>query len=73
MRGETIWNNILIECWGDRLKCEAAGELDISPQMLGMIKRGDRGLSMKLARKTSEYYKMSIEEIFLVKSETIRL
>lgn len=55
---------MLIECRGDKSRREVAEELDITPQMLGMIERGDRDPSMKLAKKISEYYKKPIEEIF---------
>lgn len=55
---------LLIECRGDKSRREVAEDLDITPQMLGMIERGDRDPSMKLAKKISDYYKKTVDEIF---------
>jgi putative transcriptional regulator len=47
-----------------------AKELGITPQMLGAIERGDRDPSLRLAKKIADFYKVSIDEIFLPASDT---
>ncbi|WP_272893707.1 helix-turn-helix transcriptional regulator [Heyndrickxia oleronia] len=54
----------LIDYRGDRTRPEVAKELNITPQMLGAIERGDRNPSLSLAKKIADYYKVSIDEIF---------
>lgn len=60
----------LIELRGDKSRPTVAKELDITPQMLGAIERGDRTPSLPLAKKIADYYNRSVDEIFFDKSET---
>ena len=43
-----------------------AEKLGITPQMLGMIERGQRNPSLELARKIADFYNETIDEIFFV-------
>lgn len=61
----------LIEYRGKRSRQEVAKDLDITPQMLGAIERGDRNPSLKLAKKIADYYGATVDEIFLIKTDTI--
>lgn len=54
----------LIKCRGKLSRQTVAKSLDITPQMLGAIERGDRNPSLSLAKKIADYYKVSIDEIF---------
>lgn len=55
---------VLINLRGDKTRSEVAGNLNITPQMLGAIERGDRTPSLNLAKKIANYYGTTIEEIF---------
>lgn len=61
---KSLSRKTLIECRGGKTRPEVAKELDITPQMLGAIERGDRTPSLPLAKKIADYYKKSIDEIF---------
>ncbi|WP_067730980.1 helix-turn-helix transcriptional regulator [Oceanobacillus damuensis] len=54
----------LIDCRGKQSRQKVAKELKITPQMLGAIERGDRTPSLHLAKKISDYYGLSIDDIF---------
>ncbi|AQS55267.1 helix-turn-helix transcriptional regulator [Novibacillus thermophilus] len=54
----------LIELRGSHKRPKVAKEIGITPQMLGMIERGDRTPSLSLAIRIAEYYKVSVEDIF---------
>lgn len=54
----------LIELRGELSRPKVAKDLDITPQMLGAIERGDRTPSLPLAKKIAEYYNVSIDNIF---------
>jgi putative transcriptional regulator len=54
----------LIKLRGDLSRPKVAKDLDITPQMLGAIERGDRTPSLPLAKKIAEYYNVSIDKIF---------
>lgn len=54
----------LIECRGERSRRKVAKAVDITPQMLGAIERGDRTPSLPLAKKIADYYELSVDEIF---------
>ncbi|MCF3941601.1 helix-turn-helix transcriptional regulator [Oceanobacillus alkalisoli] len=54
----------LIECRGKESRKDVAKALNITPQMLGAIERGDRTPSLTLAKKIADYYGLSIDEIF---------
>ncbi|SFR03312.1 helix-turn-helix transcriptional regulator [Desulfoscipio geothermicus] len=43
---------------------EIAKQIGITPQMLGMIERGERTPSLLLAKKISDFYGVSVEDIF---------
>ncbi|EAD3084209.1 helix-turn-helix domain-containing protein, partial [Listeria monocytogenes] len=45
-------------------------DLNITPQMLGAIERGDRTPSLKLANKIASYYDVPIEDIFFNHKDT---
>lgn len=54
----------LIDCRGDKSRSKVAKDLNITPQMLGAIERGDRNPSLLLAKRIADYYKVSIDDIF---------
>lgn len=56
--------DILIKLRGDKSRPKVASDLDVTPQMLGAIERGDRTPSLALAKKIADYYKVSVDEIF---------
>lgn len=41
-----------------------AKKIGITPQMLGMIERGERTPSLPLAKKIADFYGVSVEDIF---------
>ncbi|KPC75515.1 helix-turn-helix transcriptional regulator [Laceyella sacchari] len=49
---------------GNRPRSRVSQELQITPQMLGAVERGDRNPSLKLAKRIADYYGLSIDEIF---------
>ena len=53
----------LIELRGDRPRKDVAKHLGITPQMLGMVERGDRGISLNLAKKIADFYCISMDDI----------
>ena len=55
---------ILIKLRGDKSRSVVAEELNITPQMLGAIERGDRTPSLPLAKRIADYYKASVDSIF---------
>ncbi|AYC51047.1 helix-turn-helix transcriptional regulator [Bacillus licheniformis] len=55
---------ILFTLRGDVSRSAVAEELNITPQMLGAIERGDRTPSLTLAKKIADYYGKSVDEIF---------
>jgi putative transcriptional regulator len=59
--------NKLIELRGNKSRPEVAKNLNITPQMLGAIERGDRNPSLKLAKRIADYYCVSVDEIFFAK------
>lgn len=54
----------LIDLRQDKPRPEVARHLGITPQMLGMIERGDRTPSLSLAKRIADYYGVSVDEIF---------
>ncbi|MTI84411.1 MAG: helix-turn-helix domain-containing protein [Firmicutes bacterium] len=57
----------MIELRGEKTRSEVAEDLEITPQMLGALERGDRTPSLALAKKIADYYEVSIDEIFFNK------
>lgn len=57
-------SNILVELRGDKSRSEVAIDLNITPQMLGAIERGDRTPSLRLAKKIADYYLTTVDGIF---------
>jgi putative transcriptional regulator len=55
---------ILIDCRGNVSRQKVAAALNITPQMLGAIERGDRTPSLLLAKKISDFYGKPIEYLF---------
>ncbi|WP_445429241.1 helix-turn-helix transcriptional regulator [Bacillus atrophaeus] len=55
---------ILFTLRGDTSRTTVAEKLDITPQMLGAIERGDRTPSLFLAKRIADYYGKSVDEIF---------
>ncbi|MGB4425751.1 MAG: helix-turn-helix transcriptional regulator [Limnochordia bacterium] len=53
----------LIALRGSRSRREVALALGITPQMLGMIERGDRNPSRKLTKRMAEFYGVSADTI----------
>lgn len=61
----------LIELRGDRSRKEIADNLNITPQMLGSIERGDRNPSLELAVNIAKKYKITMDKlIFLLNIDT---
>lgn len=56
--------DILFSLRGDKTRIDVASELEITPQMLGSIERGDRTPSLHLAKKIADYYETTVDEIF---------
>jgi len=54
----------LIECRGNNSRSDIAKKLNITPQMLGAIERGDRTPSLELAKKIADLYQLTVDEIF---------
>lgn len=61
----------LVELRKQKTRQEVSKDLNITPQMLGAIERGDRTPSLKLANKIANYYKVPIEDIFFENNDTI--
>lgn len=57
----------LIDCRGDKARPDVAKDLEITPQMLGAIERGDRTPSLTLAKRIADYYQKTVDEIFFNK------
>ncbi|MCQ6275789.1 helix-turn-helix transcriptional regulator [Bacillus sp. V3B] len=57
----------LIKLRGEKSRPSVAKELNITPQMLGAIERGDRTPSLPLAKRIADYYGTSVDEIFFSK------
>ncbi|WP_042472796.1 helix-turn-helix transcriptional regulator [Bacillus ndiopicus] len=55
---------ILYQLRGGESRNDVAKKLDITPQMLGALERGDRTPSLNLAKKIATYYNTTIEDIF---------
>lgn len=55
---------VLINLRGDKTRIEVASALNITPQMLGAIERGDRTPSLNLAKRIAIYYGTTVEVIF---------
>ncbi|WP_238602184.1 helix-turn-helix transcriptional regulator [Lysinibacillus parviboronicapiens] len=55
---------VLINLRGDKTRVEVANDLNITPQMLGAIERGDRTPSLNLAKRIANYYSTTVEIIF---------
>lgn len=55
---------VLINLRGDKTRVEVANDLNITPQMLGAIERGDRTPSLNLAKRIAIYYGTTVEVIF---------
>lgn len=62
--GEDLIREKLIELRGEKSRSDVASDLNITPQMLGAIERGDRNPSLNLAKKIADYYLVSVDEIF---------
>jgi len=60
----------LIKLRGNRSRPPIAKEIGITPQMLGMIERGERTPSLPLAKKIADYYGVTVEEIFFDNEDT---
>lgn len=54
----------LMKLRGVKPRQNVAKDLDITPQMLGAIERGDRNPSLSLAKKIADYYGVSVDDIF---------
>jgi len=54
----------LMRLRGTKPRQSVAKDLDITPQMLGAIERGDRNPSLSLAKKIADYYGVSVDDIF---------
>jgi putative transcriptional regulator len=63
--------NKLIELRGNKSRPEVSKNLNITPQMLGAIERGDRNPSLNLAKRIADYYCVSVDEIFFTHSRNV--
>ncbi|MGB9661916.1 MAG: helix-turn-helix transcriptional regulator [Moorellaceae bacterium] len=54
----------LIELRNKVPRTKIAKIIGITPQMLGMIERGERTPSLYLAKKIADFYGVTVEEIF---------
>lgn len=69
--GDKMERRKLMDCRGNRSRQEVAKHLDITPQMLGAIERGDRTPSLSLAKKISDYFGLPIDDIFFEQSRNV--
>lgn len=67
MKGLNNERKLLILLRGEKSRNDVASDLNITPQMLGAIERGDRTPSLNLAKKIADYYGKTVDEIFLTK------
>ena len=58
----------LVELRGDKSRRLVAEDLEITPQMLGAIERGDRNPSLQLAKRIADYYETTVDDIFFNQS-----
>ncbi|HFU7053763.1 TPA: helix-turn-helix transcriptional regulator [Bacillus cereus] len=56
--------NNMIEFRSGQSRRVVAKKLEITPQMLGAIERGDRTPSLELAKRIADYYKTTIDDLF---------
>ncbi|MFK4305347.1 putative transcriptional regulator [Bacillus sp. RC242] len=56
--------NKMIEFRSVQSRIMVAKKLEITPQMLGAIERGDRTPSLELAKRIAELYKTTIDDLF---------
>jgi putative transcriptional regulator len=66
--GVNLIRTKLIELRAGKSRLEVSEELEITPQMLGAIERGDRTPSLNLAKKIADYYNVSVDEIFFTQN-----
>lgn len=56
--------NKMIEFRSGQSRLVVARNLEITPQMLGAIERGDRTPSLELAKRIADFYKTTIDYLF---------
>lgn len=56
--------NKMIEFRSVQSRIMVAKKLEITPQMLGAIERGDRTPSLELAKRIADLYKTTIDDLF---------
>lgn len=56
--------NKMIEFRSGQSRLVVARKLDITPQMLGAIERGDGTPSLELAKRIADFYKTTIDYLF---------
>ncbi|EEK49365.1 helix-turn-helix domain-containing protein [Bacillus cereus ATCC 10876] len=56
--------NKMIEFRNGQSRLVVARKLEITPQMLGAIERGDRTPSLELAKRIADFYKTTIDYLF---------
>ncbi|WP_102422583.1 helix-turn-helix transcriptional regulator [Bacillus amyloliquefaciens] len=59
---------VLFSLRGNTSRTVVANDLNITPQMLGAIERGDRTPSLSLAKKIADYYETTVDEIFFTQN-----
>ena len=59
---------------GKKSLSEIAHNIDITPQMLGKIERGERNPSLTIAKRIAHYYGVRVDDIFFAneRDETSR-
>jgi putative transcriptional regulator len=61
----------LRELRGNRSLSAIAKNVNITPQMLGKIERGERTPSLSVAKRIALYYGVLVDEIFFVENRDI--
>lgn len=64
-----IKREILFQLRGELSRTYVSKQIGITPQMLGMIERGDRNPSLELAKSIADFYGKTVEELFFPKEE----
>lgn len=62
-KGVQILRNNLIQLRGNKSRKQVAEELNITPQMLGLIERSSRNPSLELAINMAKLYNISMDKL----------
>lgn len=56
---------------GNKSLTEIAKNINITPQMLGKIERGERTPSLSVAKRIAHYYDVLVDEIFFAEERDV--